>query len=50
VHQQQDNTWKPATLDNGVEIMVPQFIKVGDVIRLDSATLKYTERAKAPAR
>ena len=50
VHQQADSTWKPATLDNGVEIQVPQFIKVGDVIRLDSHALKYMERAKTPGR
>jgi len=46
VHQQQDSTWKPARLDNGVELMVPQFIKTGDVIRLDMTTLKYVERTK----
>ena len=46
VHQQQDNTWKPATLDNGLEIMVPQFIKDGDAIRLDMHSLKYMDRAK----
>ncbi len=50
VHQQGDSTWKPASLDNGVEILVPQFIKAGDVIRLDSHALKYTERAKTPGR
>ncbi|HWQ52669.1 MAG TPA: hypothetical protein VN442_03220 [Bryobacteraceae bacterium] len=26
-HQQTDSAWKPATLENGVSIMVPQFIK-----------------------
>ncbi len=46
VHQQQDSNRKPARLDNGVEIMVPQFIKAGDVIRLEMATLKYMDRAK----
>jgi len=46
VHQQQDSTWKTARLENGVEVMVPQFIKTGDVIRLDVANLKYMDRAK----
>jgi elongation factor P len=46
VHAQQDSTWKPATLENGVEIQVPQFVKVGDVVRLDMQTLKYMERAR----
>ncbi|MFB3826962.1 MAG: elongation factor P [Bryobacteraceae bacterium] len=47
VHQQQDNTWKPARFENGVEIMVPQFIKTGDMIRLDVANLKYMDRARS---
>jgi elongation factor P len=46
VHQQTDSVWKPARLANGVEIMVPQFIKTGDLIRIDVATLKYMDRAK----
>ncbi len=46
VHQQTDSVWKTARLDNGLEIMVPQFIKTGDVIRLDVAGLKYMDRAK----
>jgi hypothetical protein len=37
---------KPARLDNGVSIMVPQFIKTGDVIRLDVQNLKYMDRVK----
>lgn len=46
VHAQQDSTWKAAILDNGAEIMVPQFIKTGDVIRLDLQTMKYMDRTK----
>lgn len=49
-HGQQDNTWKTARLDNGIDIMVPQFIKTGDVVRLDTATLKYVDRAKGAAK
>ena len=49
-HGQQDNTWKTARLDNGVQIMVPQFIKSGDLIRLETETLKYVDRAKVAAR
>ncbi len=45
VHQQ-DANWKPAQLENGVEVMVPQFIKTGDSIRLDMHSLKYMDRAK----
>lgn len=50
VHQQQDNTLKPGKLENGVEIMVPQFIKAGDMIRLDMQGLKYVERVKTAGR
>jgi elongation factor P len=46
-HQQQDTNFKPATLDNGVEVMVPQFVKTGDTIRLDIENLRYMDRAKA---
>jgi elongation factor P len=46
MHQQQDSTFKPAQLENGVEVMVPQFVKTGDVIRLDMRTLKYMDRVK----
>jgi len=46
VHAQQDSTWKTARLENGVEVMTPQFIKAGDLIRLDVENLKYVDRAK----
>ncbi|PYV84017.1 MAG: translation elongation factor P [Acidobacteria bacterium] len=49
-HQQQDNTLKSARLENGIEVMVPQFIKVGDSIRLNVESLKYVERAKGSAK
>jgi elongation factor P len=49
-HGQQDNTWKAARLENGVEIMVPQFIKTGDMVRVDINNLKYVDRAKAASR
>ncbi len=39
-----DATWKPATLDTGLEIMVPLFIATGEKIRVDTATRKYTGR------
>jgi len=45
-HQQQDTNFKTAKLENGVEVMVPQFVKTGDVIRLDIENLRYMDRAK----
>lgn len=44
-HQQQD-TFKTATLENRVEVLVPQFVKTGDIIRLDIENLRYMDRAK----
>lgn len=49
VHSQQDSTWKPARLGNGVTIMVPPFIKSGETIRLNLLEMKYMDRAKAKA-
>jgi hypothetical protein len=42
----QDEVYKPATLSNGLQIQVPQFIKVRDVAKVSVATKKYIERAK----
>lgn len=36
-----DNTWKPATVETGLEIMVPLFIGRGEVVRVDTASRKY---------
>lgn len=37
---------KPAKLETGLVIQVPQFIKEGDVIRVDTREDKYLERVK----
>jgi elongation factor P len=47
IHQQQDNNYKPAKLANGIEVMVPQFAKTGDALRLDVPNMRYMDRAKA---
>ena len=39
-----DNTMKPATLENGIEITVPQFIETGDAVRVDTEKVKYVDR------
>ena len=39
------NTLKPATLETGAEIRVPLFINEGDMIRIDTRTGEYMERA-----
>jgi elongation factor P len=40
----QDNTMKSATLENGIEILVPQFVEVGESVRVDTEKLKYIDR------
>ena len=50
VHQQQDNTYKYATLDNGMELMVPQFIKPGETVRVEVASGKYVDRVRADSK
>lgn len=39
------NALKPATLETGAEIKVPLFINVGDVLKIDTRTGEYLERA-----
>ena len=39
------NVTKPATLETGAEIRVPIFINEGDMIRIDTRTGEYMERA-----
>ncbi len=39
------NASKPATLETGAEIRVPLFINEGDMVRVDTRTGEYLERA-----
>ena len=39
-----NNPQKPATLETGIEIQVPLFVKPGDKIKVDSRTKKYVSR------
>ena len=38
------NVYKPAKLENGLEVKVPLFIKNGDKVRVDTRTGEYVER------
>lgn len=40
------NIYKQAVLENGMKVKVPLFIGVGEIIRIDTRTGEYTERAK----
>jgi elongation factor P len=39
-------SYKPAKLDNGMEVMVPPFIEVGNIIKVDTRDGSYMERVK----
>ncbi len=40
------NTLKPATLENGVKVMVPLFVETGTKVKVNTATGEYMERVK----
>jgi elongation factor P len=44
LHGDNDSAHKPATLENGMEVHVPQFIKTNDLIKIDVASGHYLER------
>ena len=39
------NVFKDATLENGLTVKVPPFIRIGDKVRVDTRTGLYTEKA-----
>jgi elongation factor P len=44
IRGEHDNTMKPAVLENGIEVMVPQFLETGDSVRVDTEKAKYVDR------
>jgi elongation factor P len=44
IRGEQENTLRLATLENGIEVLVPQFVEVGETVRLDTEKGKYIER------
>ena len=44
--QTASSSYKPATLENGIKIMVPPFINADDKIVLDTKTLEYVKKVK----
>jgi len=44
--QTASSSYKPATLENGINIKVPPFINSGDKIILDTSTLEYIKKIK----
>lgn len=46
MHASQTSTMKAARLENGMEVLVPLFIKEGEVVRINVASGKYVERVR----
>ncbi len=46
LHEHESSTFKTATPENGMEVLVPQFIKEGDTVRIEVASGKYLERIR----
>ena len=44
--QTASSSYKPATLEKGINIMVPPFINSGDKIILDTRNLEYVKKIK----
>ena len=44
--QTASSSYKPATLENGIKIMVPPFVNSDDKIALDTRTLEYIKKIK----
>lgn len=40
-----NNPTKPATLETGLEVQVPLFVKTGDTVKINTETKKYMSRA-----
>jgi elongation factor P len=49
IPEQAVRNFKTAKLENGIEVLVPRFVKTGDVIRLHVETFEYMARADARA-
>jgi elongation factor P len=46
-HDHDSSTYKKVILENGMEVLAPQFIKAGEYIKIDTETGKYLERVFA---
>ena len=50
MRQRETSALKTAVLENGMEVLVPLFIREGELIRVEVATGKYLERVKGHER
>jgi elongation factor P len=45
-HQHDSNVMKEVLLENGMEVLAPQFIRTGDLVKIEVESGKYLERVK----
>lgn len=46
VRDKESHVYKPAELENGLEVLVPQFITGGDIVRVNVYTREYVDRVE----
>ena len=46
IRDKESHVYKPATLENGLEVLVPQFIGEGDIVRINVYTREYVDRVE----
>jgi elongation factor P len=46
LRDKESHVYKPAVLENGLEILVPQFISEGDIVRIHVYTREYVDRVE----
>ena len=49
-HSPNDSAWKEAVLENGLSVRAPLFIAPGEMVRVETKTGRYVERAHADRR
>jgi elongation factor P len=50
LREHETSTYKTVVLEHGLEVLVPQFIKEDDTVKIEVATGKYLERVKREGR
>lgn len=46
IRDKESHVYKPAVLENGLEVLVPQFIGEGDIVRINVYTREYVDRVE----
>lgn len=46
IRDKESHVYKPAILENGLEVLVPQFIGEGDIVRINVYTREYLDRVE----